>query len=63
MPDLLTPTFLTALIGAGLLSAVPLLFAGLGETIAHLFAERGCSGMVIEMAFPKGQWLSASGVR
>ena len=31
VPDLLTPTFLTALIGAGLLSAVPLLFAGPGR--------------------------------
>lgn len=35
MPDLLTPTFLTALIGAALLSAVPLLFAALGESIAE----------------------------
>ena len=35
VPDLLTPTFLTALIGSGLLFAVPLMFAGLGETIAE----------------------------
>ena len=35
MPDLLTPTFLTALIAGGLLAAVPLLFASLGEIIAE----------------------------
>ncbi len=35
MPDLLTPTFLTALIAGGLLAAVPLIFASLGEIIAE----------------------------
>lgn len=35
MSDLLTDTFLTALIGGGLLAAMPLLFASLGETISE----------------------------
>jgi ABC-type uncharacterized transport system permease subunit len=53
MPDLLTPTFLTALIGAGLLSAVPLLFAGLGETIAEQagILNVGLEGMMLTGAF------------
>lgn len=53
MPDLLTPTFLTALIGAGLLSAVPLLFAGLGETIAEQsgILNVGLEGMMLGGAF------------
>ena len=53
MPDLLTPTFLTALIGAGLLSAVPLLFAGLGETIAEQagILNVGLEGMMLIGAF------------
>jgi len=53
MPDLLTPTFLTALIGAGLLSAVPLLFAGLGETIAEQagILNVGLEGMMLMGAF------------
>jgi len=32
--DLLTPQFLTALLAAGIVSGVPLLFASLGETFA-----------------------------
>ena len=33
--DLLTPEFLTALLAAGIVSGVPLLFASLGETFAE----------------------------
>jgi ABC-type uncharacterized transport system permease subunit len=53
MPDLLTPNFLTALIGAGLLSAVPLLFAGLGETIAEQagILNVGMEGFMLVGAF------------
>ena len=36
MPDLLTPTFLTALLTGGLLAAVPLMFASLGEMLENL---------------------------
>ena len=35
MSDLFTDTFLTALIGGGMLAAMPLLFASLGETISE----------------------------
>ena len=53
MPDLLTPAFLTALIGSGLLFAVPLLFAGLGETIAEQsgILNVGLEGMMLFGAF------------
>jgi simple sugar transport system permease protein len=53
MPDLLTPTFLTALIAGGLLAAVPLIFASLGEIVAEQSGvlNVGLEGMMISGAF------------
>jgi general nucleoside transport system permease protein len=53
VPDLLTPTFLTALIAGGLLAAVPLVFASLGEIIAETAGvlNVGLEGMMITGAF------------
>jgi simple sugar transport system permease protein len=53
MPDLLTPTFLTALLTGGLLAAVPLMFASLGEIIAEQSGvlNVGLEGMMISGAF------------
>ncbi len=53
MPDLLTPTFLTALIAGGLLAAVPLMFASLGEIIAEQSGvlNVGLEGMMLMGAF------------
>jgi general nucleoside transport system permease protein len=53
MPDLLTPTFLTALLAGGLLAAVPLIFASLGEIIAEQSGvlNVGLEGMMLSGAF------------
>jgi ABC-type uncharacterized transport system permease subunit len=53
MPDLLTPTFLTALLAGALLAAVPLIFASLGEIIAEQSGvlNVGLEGMMISGAF------------
>ena len=53
MPDLLTPAFLTALLSAGIVAGVPLLFASLGETIAEQsgILNVGLEGMMITGAF------------
>ncbi len=53
MTDLLTPTFLTALLGAGIVAGVPLLFASLGETLAEQSGvlNVGLEGFMISGAF------------
>ncbi len=53
MSDLLTPTFLTALIAGGILAGIPLLFASLGETIAEQsgILNVGLEGMMLTGAF------------
>ncbi|MFN8519635.1 MAG: ABC transporter permease [Chloroflexota bacterium] len=53
MSDLLTPTFLTAVLVAGLFAAVPLLFAGLGEMLAEQAGvlNVGLEGMMLAGAF------------
>lgn len=53
MPELFTPAFLTALVGAGLVAGVPLLFASLGETFAEQsgILNVGLEGMMITGAF------------
>jgi ABC-type uncharacterized transport system permease subunit len=53
MADLLTPTFLTALLAAGIVSGVPLLFASLGEIIAEQsgILNVGLEGIMITGAF------------
>jgi simple sugar transport system permease protein len=53
MSDLLTPTFLTAVIVAGLFAAVPLLFAGIGEMLAEQAGvlNVGLEGMMLMGAF------------
>jgi simple sugar transport system permease protein len=53
MSDLLTPTFLTAVLVAGLFAAVPLLFAGLGEMLAEQAGvlNVGLEGMMLTGAF------------
>lgn len=53
MGDLLTPTFLTALLAAGIVSGVPLLFASLGETIAEQsgILNVGLEGIMLVGAF------------
>lgn len=53
MPELFTPAFLTALLGAGLVAGVPLLFASLGETLAERsgILNVGLEGMMITGAF------------
>jgi simple sugar transport system permease protein len=51
--DLLTPTFLTALLGAGIMYGVPLMFASLGETFAEQSGTLnvGLEGMMLSGAF------------
>jgi len=53
MTDLLTPTFLTALLAAGIVSGVPLMFASLGETLAEQSGTLnvGLEGMMLTGAF------------
>jgi general nucleoside transport system permease protein len=53
MPDLVNPTFLSALLAAGIVAGVPLLFASLGETIAEQSGTLnvGLEGMMISGAF------------
>ncbi len=53
MSDLLTPTFLTALLAAGIVAGVPLLYASLGETIAERSGvlNVGLEGFMISGAF------------
>lgn len=53
MTDLLTPTFLTALLAAGIVAGVPLLYASLGETIAEQSGTLnvGLEGFMISGAF------------
>jgi simple sugar transport system permease protein len=53
MNDLLTPTFLTALLAAGIVAGVPLLYASLGETIAEQSGTLnvGLEGFMITGAF------------
>lgn len=53
MTDLLTPTFLTALLAAGIVAGVPLLYASLGETIAEQSGTLnvGLEGFMITGAF------------
>lgn len=53
MSDLLTPTFLTALVAGGVLAGIPLLFAALGETIAEQSGvlNVGLEGMMLTGAF------------
>ena len=51
--DLLTPQFLTALLAAGIVSGVPLLFASLGETFAEQagILNVGLEGIMLSGAF------------
>jgi len=51
--DLLTPEFLTALLAAGIVSGVPLLFASLGETFAEQagILNVGLEGIMLTGAF------------
>jgi simple sugar transport system permease protein len=51
--DLLTPEFLTALLAAGIVSGVPLLFASLGETFAEQagILNVGLEGIMLSGAF------------
>jgi simple sugar transport system permease protein len=53
MPDLLTEGFLTALLAGGLLAAVPLMFASLGEILAEQTGvlNVGLEGMMLGGAF------------
>jgi simple sugar transport system permease protein len=53
MPELLTPTFLTALLTAGIAAGVPLMFASLGETFAEQSGTLnvGLEGIMISGAF------------
>lgn len=53
MHDLANPTFLTALLAAGIVSGVPLLFASLGEIIAEQSGTLnvGLEGMMLSGAF------------
>lgn len=53
MVDLLSPTFLTAVLAAGIVAGIPLLFASLGETIAEQSGvlNVGLEGMMITGAF------------
>jgi general nucleoside transport system permease protein len=53
MEDLFTDTFLTALIAGGVLAAVPLLFAGLGELISEQAGvlNVGLEGMMLAGAY------------
>jgi simple sugar transport system permease protein len=53
MTDLLTPTFLTALLAAGIVAGVPLLYASLGETFAEQSGvlNVGLEGFMISGAF------------
>lgn len=53
MADLFTETFLTALVGGGLLAAMPLLFASLGETISERAGvlNVGLEGMMLAGAY------------
>ncbi len=57
MEDLFTDTFLTALVAGGVLAAVPLLFASLGETISEQAGvlNVGLEGMMLSGAF-FGAW-------
>ncbi|MBX3030460.1 MAG: ABC transporter permease [Chloroflexi bacterium] len=53
MPDLFTPTFLTALLAAGIVAGVPLLYASLGETLAEQSGTLnvGLEGFMLSGAF------------
>lgn len=53
MTDLLTPAFLTALLGAGIVAGVPLLYASLGEMLAEQSGvlNVGLEGFMITGAF------------
>jgi general nucleoside transport system permease protein len=53
MEDLFTETFLTALVAGGVLAAMPLLFASLGETISEQAGvlNVGLEGMMLAGAY------------
>ena len=53
MEDLFTETFLTALVAGGVLAAMPLLFAGLGEMVSEQAGvlNVGLEGMMLAFAY------------